>query len=134
MFHVMGKIKDKWVLEKWKVEFSDRNSEGNILNIQKKAYSVAESKVKSVLNFLATVDFFNFTNDSLNYNFIQTNDSLVSFVRVTDGCSDDFVFRRGEKKGNLNSYEAEYTQQQLPILQREKFIKVKKRFVELFAK
>ncbi len=117
---VVRQKKGEWRAEKWTAQYSD-HSKKELRSLSRKLLKVDKS-IDCLLGELTTQGFWTMDQDSLNIDEKQVNDSTMSSIGISDGCSWAIsVVYRGKYR-LLSAYEPEQLQAFVFVQARERFL------------
>lgn len=127
-FYVILLEGENWVLKKLSVKVKEDNS---IKRSKTKNLKLNSTQVDDFINFLNECDFWNFSQDSLNWNKKDQGNGTFLMQSILDGHTDEFLIRNGSKIRISKAHNADHLQEFVPTEQRKKFVEVRNRFYEL---
>ncbi len=109
-----------WHQVQWVVTYSNRDK-NKIKHISKKKLPLAR-QVDSLITDLNALGFWSLGQDSLNISEKQLNDTTMSSINISDGCSQVIEVLSGGHQRILSAYEPEQLQAFVHIPSRGRFI------------
>jgi hypothetical protein len=100
-----------------------------IVKTKRKRLNISDRKIEEILSFWTANEFLQLSNDSLNLmeKVIDKDHKVTMFV--TDGCTDRFDLLSKDNYRIINAYLPDYFQRKIPVVQRQKFIECRNKFL-----
>lgn len=117
---VVRQKKGEWLVEKWTARYDDRDKK-ELRGLSRKRMSSKKS-IDSLFSELTSQGFWTMDQDSLNISRKPLNDSTVSEISISDGCSWAIAVLHGDRRRLLYAYEPERLQAFVFIQARERFL------------
>ena len=138
LYYVAYLKKGKWKLQSWKVNFKTAKNDFENISVIKKNIKTSNEQIDDLFSFWNEKQFLNLSNDMLNRNEVS-NDSTHVFLRITDGCTDEFSFNYKGKQRFQHTYEPEFKLEFLNShgvenIDLEIYIDCRNRFMKLIEK
>ena len=129
VFYVLGLKAGKWEKFKWTVKFED-GEKIIIAKTNRRRLNISDRKIEGILSFWKENQFFLLARDSLNLmeKVIDRDTKVTMFV--TDGCTDRFDVLTMDSYRIVSAYLPDHFQKEIPVLQRQKFILSRDKFLE----
>jgi hypothetical protein len=122
--------------QNWKLlQWSYRRQYQTDTKTKKEKLSVTDLEEKKALDFINTLetnDFFLMNEDSLNLSEKQAEDDGIFVKSITDGTNNKFEVISDYGYFSISAYEPEQLQDFVQVIQRQKFLICRQRFLELF--
>jgi hypothetical protein len=119
-FTVVQLRKGEWRAEKWTAQYRDR-SKKELRSLSRRRMTMDQS-VDHLIGELSAHGFWTMDQDSLNISEKQVNDTTMTSIRITDGCSWAIAAIHRNEYRLLHAYEPERLQAFVFVPTRERFI------------
>ncbi len=126
VYVIYSQTNGKWERIKWTLKLDDNK---NITRAKTRKLSFNKDKVKDLLTFFDSKNFWTFELDSLNLNEEVREDGSSTLWIKSDGTTDSFEVINNGQHRLISSYEPEHFQDLIPVEQRQKFIECRNEFL-----